>query len=63
MAAFFACLFLICVGICGYSPSHSGNEFGGTPGFFSFIGMAVAAISLIAICIAALIELVANRNS
>ena len=62
MAAFFACLFLISLGICGYSTSHSDDSFGGTLGFFSFIGIAASGISLVGIGIAALVGLIANRT-
>ena len=61
MAAFFASVFIICVGVCGYSTTSGRDEFGGIPGFLSFIGMAATAISLLAIGIAAIIDLIGKR--
>ena len=55
LAAFFAAVFVVSLGICGYS-AHSGDEFGGTPGFLSFIGMIVSTVCLLAIGLTALIR-------
>jgi len=49
-------MFIVSLGICGYS-SRTGEEFGGTPGFLSFVGMLVATVCLLAIGITALIRL------
>jgi len=56
LAAFFAAMFIVSLGICGYS-SHTGEEFGGTPGFLSFIGMLVSTVCLLAIGAASLIRM------
>ena len=61
MAAFFASVFIICVGVCGYSTTSGRDEFGGIPGFLSFIGRVVSAISLFAIGIAAVISFIGER--
>jgi hypothetical protein len=61
MAAFFASLFIICIGVCGYSTSHGQGAFGGALGFLSFIGMVVSAISLFAIGIAGIISFIGER--
>ncbi len=55
LAAFFAAMFIVSLGICGYSV-HTGDEFGGTPGLLSFIGMIVSTVCLLAIGVAALIR-------
>jgi hypothetical protein len=54
LASFFAAMFIVSLGICGYS-AHTGQEFGGTPGFLSLIGMIVSTVCLLAIGLAALI--------
>ena len=56
LAAFLAAMFIVSLGICGYS-SHTGEEFGGTPGFLSFVGMLVSTICLLAIGVAVLIRM------
>jgi hypothetical protein len=48
LAAFFGAMFIVSLGICGYSV-HTGDEFGGTPGFLSFTGMIISAVFLLAI--------------
>ncbi len=55
LAAFFSAVFIVSLGICGYS-AHSGDEFGGTPGFLSLIGMIVSTVCLLAIGLTALIR-------
>jgi len=55
LAAFFAAVFVVSLGICGYSV-HTGDEFGGTPGFLSLIGMLVSAVSLLVLGVLALIR-------
>ena len=55
LAALFAAMFLISLGICGYSV-HTGDQFGGEPGFLSFIGMLVSGVSLVVIGVTALIR-------
>ena len=55
LAAFFAAMFIVSLGICGYS-AHTSEQFGGTPGFLSFIGMIVSTVCLLAIGLAALIR-------
>jgi hypothetical protein len=56
LAALFASMFIVSLGICGYS-SRTGEGFGGTPGFLSFVGMLVATVCLLAIGITALLRL------
>jgi hypothetical protein len=56
LAAFFAATFIISLGICGYS-LHTGQEFGGNPGFFSLLGMIVSTVCLLAIGVTALIRM------
>jgi hypothetical protein len=60
MAAFFAGVFILCIGVCGYSTTHSDAEFGGTAGALSFIGMAISAVSLLVIGVAAVINFFRN---
>ena len=48
-------MFIVSLGICGYS-AHTGEQFGGTPGFLSLIGMIVSTVCLLAIGLAALIR-------
>jgi hypothetical protein len=61
LAALFAAAFIVSFGICGYSTSHGQDEFGGTPGFLSFIGMAISFISLLAIGLTALFRIIRER--
>lgn len=56
LSAIFGAVFLISVGVCGYS-IHTGDEFGGTPGFVSFLGMILSVVSLVVIGITALIRM------
>ena len=55
LAAFFAAMFIVSLGICGYS-AHTGEQFDGTPGFLSLIGMIVSTGCLLVIGLAALIR-------
>jgi hypothetical protein len=55
LAAFFAATFIISLGICGYS-IHGTQQFGGTPGFVSLIGMIVSAVCLLVLGVVALIR-------
>jgi hypothetical protein len=61
LAAFFAATFIVSLGICGYS-TRTSEEFGGTPGFFSLIGMLISSVCLLAIGVTALIRSVRDRN-
>jgi uncharacterized BrkB/YihY/UPF0761 family membrane protein len=61
LATIFAIVFLLSLGICGYSTSHGHELFGGTAGFFSFIGMTISLIGLIATGFAALFHNMRDR--
>lgn len=60
LAALFATIFIVSLGICGYS-IHTGDEFGGTPGFLSFIGIIVSLIGLFAVGVTAIFRLVSDK--
>ncbi|CAN5662476.1 hypothetical protein BH10ACI4_BH10ACI4_26460 [soil metagenome] len=47
LASLFVAIFIVSLGLCGYS-THTGQEFGGTLGFFSLIGMAISFVCLLA---------------